>query len=99
MLRKTNTNVGSTPVEAIVHSNKRTNLPTADAEEFVTPELEQPTGLLYRRRPELDPQLVWKGKDEQDQRDLEVAAPPIFIQEKIDPRVLVENLRKTSKDG
>ena len=88
-----------TPVEAIVHGNKRANLPTADAQEFVAPEIEAPQALLYPRRPELDPQLVWKGKDDQDRRDLEVEAPPIYIQEKIDPRVLIENLRRTSTDG
>jgi adenine-specific DNA-methyltransferase len=86
------------PVEAIVHSDKRRNLPTADAQEFVAPEIEAPNRLFYMRRPELDPQLVWKGKDEQDRADLEVDAPPIYIQEKIDPRVLVENLRATSRD-
>ena len=53
-----------------------------------------PAKLRYPRDPSLDPQLVWKGKDEQDAADLEVAAVPIYIQEKIDPRVLVENLRR-----
>lgn len=87
---------GPTPVDRIKHGNKRANLPTADAHEFVTPEIEEPRTLLYPRDTSLDPQLVWKGKDEQDSRDLKVDAPPIFIQEKIDPRVLVENLRQTA---
>src|SRR5438874_10826954 len=82
-------------VEAIVHNEKRPNLPTADAQEFVAPEIEAPKKLLYQRRAELDPQLVWRGKDEQDRADLEVDAPPIYIQEKIDPRVLIDNLRMT----
>jgi len=88
-----------TPVTAIIHGDKRANLPTADAEEFVTPELERARSVLYPRKPELDPQLVWRGKDVQDSEDLEVQAPPIYIQEKIDPRVLVENLRVTSQNG
>src|SRR5713101_10101373 len=88
-----------TPVVATIHGDKRTNLPTADAEEFITPEVEKPRTLQYPRNPDLDPQLVWKGKDDIDDRDLEVQAPPIYIQEKIDPRVLIENLRTTSKDG
>jgi adenine-specific DNA-methyltransferase len=88
-----------TPVEAIVHPDKRTNIPTADAQEFTPPEPDHPVMLRYPRDPSLDPQLVWKGKDDQDADDLEVPAPPIYIQEKIDPRVLVENLRKTSKAG
>ena len=87
------------PVEATVHTDKRVNLPTADAEEFVTEEIGAVQTLLYPRDPAVDPQLVWKGKDEQDAQDLEVEAPPIYIQEKIDPRVLIENLRRTAAEG
>jgi adenine-specific DNA-methyltransferase len=93
--RKTKTK-GPKPVEAITHADKRTNLPTADAHEFVAPETEVPISLRYPRDPTLDPQLVWKGKDELDGEDLVAEAPPIYIQEKIDPRVLVENLRETA---
>jgi adenine-specific DNA-methyltransferase len=88
---------GPRPVEAITHSDKRTNIPTADAQDFVSPETEQPIELRYPRDPSLDPQLVWKGKDELDGEDLVAEAPPIYIQEKIDPRVLVENLRRTAE--
>lgn len=87
---------GPTPVDAIVHADKRTNLPTADAHDFVSEQVEQPATLRYPRDPSLDPQLVWKGKDAQDGDALIVEAPPIYIQEKIDPRVLVENLRRTA---
>ena len=90
---------GPTPIEATVHGDKRTNIPTAETDAFVTPEVEAPVTLRYPRDPSLDPQLVWKGKDEQDADDLVVDAPPIYIQEKIQPRVLFENLRKTAKDG
>ena len=38
-----------------------------------------------RRNRDLDPQLVWRGKDEQDWSDLEVHAPPLYIQEKVHP--------------
>jgi adenine-specific DNA-methyltransferase len=87
---------GPKPVEAITHADKRVNLPTADAQEFVAPETEVAIPLRYPRDPTLDPQLVWKGKDELDGEDLVADAPPIYIQEKIDPRVLVENLRETA---
>ena len=93
--RKTKTTT-PTPVEAITHDDKRANLPTADAHDFVAPELEQPIPVRYPRDPTLDPQLVWKGKDELDGEDLVADAPPIYIQEKIDPRVLIENLRRTA---
>jgi adenine-specific DNA-methyltransferase len=69
------------------------NLPNAVDHDAVAEEIKQPKVLRYPRDPSLDPQLVWKGKDEQDADDLEVIAPPIYIQEKIDPLVLVENLR------
>ncbi|WP_205695653.1 site-specific DNA-methyltransferase [Conexibacter sp. SYSU D00693] len=88
---------GPTPVDAITHADKRTNIPTADAHEFVAPEIEQPVEVRYPRDPTLDPQLVWKGKDELDGEDLVAEAPPIYIQEKIDPRVLIENLRRTAE--
>jgi adenine-specific DNA-methyltransferase len=86
-------------VEAFLHDDKRANIPTADAQEFLDPNLEALPPLRYPRDSSLDPQLVWKGKDEQDGDDLIVDAPPIYIQEKIDPRVIIENLRKTSKSG
>jgi adenine-specific DNA-methyltransferase len=89
--------VGHRPVGAIIHADKRTNLPTADAQDFVSPEIDAPKSLLYPRYQELDPQLVWRGKDDLDRKDLEVQAPPIYIQEKIDPRVLIENVRKTAE--
>ena len=96
----------STPIESIRHEDKRANLPTADAQEFVTPEVEQVKQILVDRDISLDPQLVWKGKyaDEsaaaiEGASTLTADAPPIYIQEKIDPRVLVENLRATAKSG
>ena len=82
-------------VEAIVHGDKRSNIPTADASDFVSPEVEQPAAVRYLRDPSLDPQLVWKGKDALDNEDLVADAPPIYIQEKVDPRVLIENLRRS----
>ncbi|MGZ0203312.1 site-specific DNA-methyltransferase [Streptomyces sp. RM1] len=84
-------------VQAIRHEDKRVNNPTADAIEFVTEEVEQSKTLLYPRDPSLDPQLVWKGKDEQDRQDLEVPAPPIFRQELIEPRRLVKELVDETK--
>lgn len=89
---------GPTPVESIRHADKRVNVPTADAAAAYgfEPEVKQ---VRYPRDPTLDPQLVWQGKDEQDSKDLFADAPPIYQQEKIDPRVLIENLRKTGRRG
>src|SRR4051812_24123034 len=94
--KRTKKSSGPTPVDAITHGDKRANLPTADTHDFVAPEVEQPIPLRYPRDSTLDPQLVWKGKDDQDGEDLVAEAPAIYIQEKIDPRVIVENLRQTA---
>jgi len=85
-----------TPVESLIHADKRVNIPPADAHDLLDEEDARPARLRYPRNPDLDPQLVWKGKDEQDSEDLIVDAPPIYIQEKIDPRVIIENLRRTA---
>ena len=94
---------GPTPVESIRHGDKRANNPTADAQEFVRDEILEARQIIVGRDVALDPQLVWKGKygDESaaaidGASELVADAPPIFIQEKIDPRVLIENLRQTA---
>lgn len=95
---------GPTPIESTVHEDKRSNIPTADAaQDFVTPEVEAMRQVTYDRDPSLDPQLIWREKYPKDDPTaggpLVVDAPPIYIQEKIDPRVLVENLRRTTQDA
>ena len=60
-------------------------------------ESQDPLRVAYERRNrDLDPQLVWRGKDEQDWSDLVVPAPPLFIQEKVHPKVLVDDLLRQS---
>ena len=85
---------GPVPVEAFKHEDKRLNNPPADSEALVSPEIAKPGEWRCKRNPDLDPQLIWRGKDEQDDEDLVVDAPPIYIQEKIVPRAIIENLRK-----
>lgn len=88
-------------MESFTHDDKRPNIPTADARDFVTPEVEAIKQVAMQRDASLDPQLIWKGKypdgDPTKATDLVADAPPIYIQEKIDPRVLIENLRRTSQ--
>jgi adenine-specific DNA-methyltransferase len=91
---------GPTPVESTRHANKRVNIPTGELADFVAESERQPGTALYPRDPSLDPQLVWKGKDEQDLAQyLGVSTVPVYIQEKVDPRALVENLRDTAGGG
>src|SRR5712692_10103880 len=89
-------------VESLKHKDKRANIPTEELRDFVQDEERKPKtvtfpGLLHVREPSLDPQLVWKGKDEQDRQPLEVPAVPIYIQEKIHPHALIEDLRAEAK--
>jgi adenine-specific DNA-methyltransferase len=85
-------------VDATVHREaERTNIPTAELEAFVRDNEREPETLLYPRDPSLDPQLVWRGKDEQDRKPLAVPAVPIYIQEKISPQALIEDLRTEHK--
>lgn len=80
-------------VDSIRHKDKRANIPTEELRDFVVDDEKSPKKLLYPRDPSLDPQLVWKGKDEQDAQDLAVPVVPVYIQEKIHPLALIENLR------
>jgi adenine-specific DNA-methyltransferase len=88
---------GRTQVTAYDHEETRRNIPTADAAAAFYDEVKNAMPpLRYSRNPDLDPQFVWKGKDAQDDEDLVVDAPPIYIQEKIVPQALIGNLRKSS---
>lgn len=91
---------GPKPIKSITHDAKRSNLPTADAQEFITPDVQAARKAVIERDSTLDPQLVWKGKysdgDPANGEDLITDAPPIYIQEKIHPRALIENLRRTA---
>ena len=87
-----------TEITSIRHKkDTRVNIPTEELRDFVAADEKAPKTMLYPRDPSLDPQLVWKGKDEQDSQPLEVPIVPIYIQEKIHPQALVENLRQTAK--
>jgi len=85
-------------VEALVHEDaKRKNIPTAEFEAVIGDEARTPLQIAYERRNrDLDPQLVWRGKDEQDWSDLVVQAPPLYIQEKVHPKVLIDDLLRRS---
>ena len=86
-------------VEALTHEEaSRKNIPTAEYQSLVEKESQAPVQVAYERRNrDLDPQLVWRGKDEQDWSDLVVPAPPLYIQEKVHPKVLIDDLMRRSK--
>ena len=78
----------------------RKNIPTAEYEPVLEEDERSPIQVAYERRNrDLDPQLVWRGKDTQDWSALVVQAPPLFIQEKVHPKVLIDDLVRRSKDA
>src|SRR5437016_262606 len=80
-------------VESLRHDEAtRKNIPTAEYQSVLEKRAKDPLRLAYERRNrDLDPQLVWRGKDEQDWSDLVVHAPPLYIQEKVHPKVLIDD--------
>ena len=85
-------------VEATIHEEEtRLNIPTAEYEAILPDDHRAPRPLRYPRNADLDPQLVWRGKDEQDWSDLVVPAPPLYIQEKVQPKTLVDDLQRETE--
>lgn len=85
-------------VDAYDHAEaKRRNIPTAENQGLVPDDEKALKTLRYPRNPDLDPQLVWRGKDKEDESDLLVQAPPIYIQEKIKPEALIADLKRRAK--
>ncbi|MBA3687337.1 MAG: site-specific DNA-methyltransferase [Chloroflexi bacterium] len=100
MVKRISKPAGPKAIEAVRHSgDSRSNIPTAETQSLVTGDETRPQKLRYPRDPSLDPQLVWKGKDEQDGEDLVVQAVPIYIQEQISPKAIIEDLRATTAAG
>ena len=85
-------------VETITHQEaSRANLPSAEHQPLMDDRDQSPLRAAYQRRNrDLDPQLVWRGKDEQDAADLVVNAPPLYIQERVHPKALVDDLLRQS---
>ncbi|WP_349572262.1 site-specific DNA-methyltransferase [Azotobacter salinestris] len=86
-------------VETLTHDDAtRKNIPTAEYQSVMRRDEQEPIRVAYERRNrDLDPQLVWRGKDRQDWSDLVVNAPPLYIQEKVHPKALIDDLRRQSE--
>jgi adenine-specific DNA-methyltransferase len=97
--KKTAAKPASVPVEVHKHvADKRPNIPTRETAPFAAGD-DGPQPFIIRRDRSLDPQLVWKGKDEQDARPLEVPAVALHVQEKIHPQAIVEDVKGWAKRG
>src|SRR5215470_4036694 len=90
----------SKSVATLTHEEaRRKNIPTAEYQSVMQKEEQSPIRVAYERRNrDLDPQLVWRAKDEQDWSDLVVYAPPLYIQEKVHPKVLIDDLLRQTRE-
>jgi adenine-specific DNA-methyltransferase len=87
-------------IEAFKHEDaKRKNIPSAEQQSFVQSNQQEVQQVRYPRNTDLDPQLMWRGKDEKDWSDLVVNAPPIYIQEKVHPKALIDDLLRESRES
>jgi len=91
---------GKKTVESLKHDEAtRKNIPTAEYQSVMQKSEQTAVRVAYERRNrDLDPQLVWRGKDEQDWSDLVVHAPPLYIQEKVHPKVLIDDLLRETRE-
>jgi adenine-specific DNA-methyltransferase len=87
-------------VETLKHEKAtRKNIPTAEYQSVLQKTELSPVRVPYdRRNRDLDPQLVWRGKDEQDWSDLIVHAPPLYIQEKVQAKALIDDLLRETRE-
>jgi len=86
-------------IESFVHDDaSRRNIPPAEFQTMVRNQEKTPLQKAYERRNrDLDPQLIWRGKDLLDESPLVANAPPLYIQEKIHPKVLIDDLKRRSR--
>jgi adenine-specific DNA-methyltransferase len=109
---RTSKPAASKQVADLVHGEAtRKNIPTVEHQSVMRQAEQAPVKVTYprggngldaekaQRNPDLDPQLVWRGKDQQDWSDLVVNAPPLYIQEKVKPKVLIDDLRRMSEQA
>jgi len=87
----------------------RKNIPTVEHQSVMSPHEQAPVKVAYprgqnglndekaQRNRDFDPQLIWRGKDQQDWSDLIVNAPPLYIQEKVKPKALIDDLRRLTE--
>src|ERR1035438_6591453 len=99
-------------VETLTHEEaSRKNIPTAEFQSVMQKEEQSPVRVAYprgvsgleqekkSRNRDLDPQLVWRGKDEKDWSDLVTHAPPLYIREKVHPKALIDDLTRRTAAG
>ena len=86
------------PIDAFTHQDRRANIPTQELAGVAREDVAKAVRVAYERRnADLDPQLVWRGKEIDDPADLVVNAPPLYIQEKVHPKALIDDLKREAE--
>ncbi|WP_297048410.1 site-specific DNA-methyltransferase [uncultured Desulfovibrio sp.] len=95
---------GRKSIETLTHDEaRRVNIPTAELSSVArTRDIAPVTVAFERRDADLDPQLIWRGKYGPDgiageNGELLVKAAPLYIQEKVHPKALIDDLRRESE--
>ena len=94
---------------------KRKNIPTAQHQPFMTAEQQKPKPVRFprprsnpspalreaaqNRDMDADPQLVWKHKKPASAADLTAELHPLYIQEKVHPKALIDDLKAPHPKG
>ena len=95
---KSSNNKSDSGISAITHTEaNRKNIPSAEMQQLMEKDQQLPKKVTYERNPDLDPQLVWRGKDLTNSSDLVVNAPPLYNQENVHPKVLIDDLKRHSQ--
>lgn len=97
-MARTKTTDSKRPIESYEHKGKqRVNNPPVG---LVTPDTDPDLGQqkkTYAYDPHLDPQLQWAGKTEHT--SFEVPTVSLHVHERIDPRTIIETVKKRDSDG
>jgi len=87
-------------VTTLTHKDaSRKNIPTTEDQAVMSSQDRDPVIAAFERRtPDLDPQFVWRGKDVRSWHDLIVRAPPLYIEEKVHPKALIDDLKREMEE-
>jgi len=98
-MAKKETSKSKLSIESFRHEDaSRKNIPTIEFDSILSDADKSPIRVAFERHNrDLDPQLVWRGKDEKAWTDLVVTAPPLHIQEKVHPKVLIDDLLRQAQ--
>ncbi len=79
------------PVTHLEHEGRAVHIPNAEHEPTLHADDKAPIrAAIAARDPDMDPQLVWRNKRT---GPLEVTAPPIYVQEHVHPKALIDDLK------